>query len=436
MKIKFNELDKYINKKVTLEGYVDNIRNLQYVIFMILRDHDGKVQVTIEKNKKNDALVSMFDTLTLESTVKVVGILKENSHVKLNGMELIPNNIIVTSSSLSELPIDIKNKDNALRETRLDYRFLDLRREENQLLFECQTYIEKCMRDYWYNNSYTEIHTPKISASSAESGAEMFKLDYFGQKACLSQSPQFYKQMALASGFNRVFEIGPVFRAENSHTSYHATEIEMIDVEMAYINSYKDVMDEEEAWIKYFMTNLKEKYGERIKNTFGVEVSDVTNPFPRIEFSEAKKILKKEYGYVSLLAEDLERREEELLCKYAKEKYNSDFIFITNFPWSARSFYIMKDKKGVTQSYDLLFKGVEITSGGQREHRYDILEKQIEEKGIDPKVLDFYIEFFKYGCPPHGGFGVGMGRIMMKIFEIDNIREATFIYRGPTRLNP
>lgn len=430
------DLKNHLNEEIELQAFVDNVRNLQYVQFVILRDGTGKVQMTIEKNEENQKLVDIIDNITLESTVKIKGKLLENSKVKLNGMEIIPESIIVTSTSLGELPIDIKNKDNSLRETRLDWRFLDLRREDNKLLFECQTYIEHLMREYWYNNDYMEIHTPKISASSAESGAEMFKLDYFGMKACLSQSPQFYKQMTMASGFNKVFEIGPVFRAENSHTSYHATEIEMVDCEISWINSYEDVMNEEEAWIKYVFNGLKNKYGDKIKEVFGVEVSDVSNNFPRINFNEVKTIMKDKYNYQSETLDDLDRHEEELICKYAKEKYNSDFVFVTNFPYSARSFYVMKDDEGITQTYDLLFKGIEITSGAQREHRYEILKKQIEEKGIDPKDLEFYLNFFKYGCPPHGGFGVGLARIIMRIFEIDNIREATLIYRGPTRLNP
>ncbi len=436
MKSMINELKDHFNETVTVQGFVDNIRNLQYVIFMVLRDKYDRLQITIEKNDDNKELVDIINSLTLESTITVTGKLLESPTVKLNGMELIPSQIVVTSKSLPELPIDIKSKDKALRETRLDYRFLDLRRADNQLLFECQTFLEKAMRDYWYQNDYMEIHTPKISASSAESGAEMFKLDYFGQKAALSQSPQFYKQMAIAAGFKRVFEIGPVFRAENSHTSYHATEIEMLDVEIGNINSYEEIMDAEEEWIKYFMTELKNKYGDKIKEVFNVDVSDVSEKFPRINFWDAKRIMKEEYNYEGPVKEDFERHEEELMCKYAKEKYNSDFVFITNYPKSARSFYIMRDENDITKSYDLLFKGVEITSGGQREHRPEILEKQIKEKGINPKDLSFYIEFFKYGCPPHGGFGVGMARIMMRIFEIDNIREATLIYRGPTRLNP
>lgn len=377
MNIQIKDLKNYLNQEIELQAFVDNIRNLQFVQFVILRDGTDRVQVTIEKSEeKNKELVDIIDNLTLESTVKIKGKLIDSPKVKLNGMEIIPSSIIVTSKSLGELPIDIRNKDKSLRETRLDWRFLDLRREDNKLLFECQTYIEHLMREYFYSNNYMEIHTPKISASSAESGAEMFKLDYFGEKACLSQSPQFYKQMAMAAGFNKVFEIGPVFRAENSHTSYHATEIEMVDCEISWINSYTDVMDEEEAWIKYVFNALKEKYGNKIKELFNVEVSDVTNDFPRITFDEVKRIMKEKYKYDGEKEDDLDRHEEELICKYAKKEYKSDFVFVTNFPYSARSFYVMKDENGITQTYDLLFKGIEITSGAQREHRYDILKNK------------------------------------------------------------
>ena len=362
-------LKEKLNEEIEFQGFVDKIRNLQYVMFIILRDKTGKVQVTIEKNDDNKELLASISNLTVESTVKVFGRLLESPNVKLNGMEIIPKRIVITSLSKQELPFDYKSRDNSLRETRLDYRFLDLRRDENRLLFECQTFIEAKMREYWIQNDFMEIHTPKITAKAAESGAETFKLDYFGQEAELAQSPQFYKQMTMASGFDKVFEIGPVYRAENSHTSYHASEILMIDSEISWIDSVDDVMDSEEAWIKYFMRALKEEYGEKIKETFHVEVSDVTNPFPRINFYEAKKIIQEQFHYIGEQKEDFDRHEEELISKYAKDKYKSDFVFITNYPYSARSFYVMKDENGITQTYDLIFKGVEITSGAQRVHR-------------------------------------------------------------------
>ena len=436
MKIELNKIKEYDKQKVIVEGFIDKIRNLQYVQFVILRNGSNKVQITIEKNDENKNLNEIIDNITPESTIKVNGTVLVNEKVKQGGVEIIAKEIEVTSKSLPELPIDIKNKDNTLRETRLDYRFLDLRREDNNLFFRCETILEQALREYCVNHNFIEIHSPKIAAGAAESGAEVFKIDYFGQTACLSQSPQFYKQMAMAAGFNKVFEIGPAFRAENSHTSYHATEINMADVEISWIDSFEDVMDMEEEWIKYALNKLKEVYGEEIKKVFNIEISDTNIKFPRITFQEAKKILKEEFNYVAEKEDDLERKEENLLCEYAKKKYNCDFIFVTKFPFEARPFYHMLDENGLTNSYDLLFKGIEITTGAQREHRVDILEKQMIEKDIKPESLSFYLDFFKYGCPPHGGFAIGLARILMQIFEIDNIREATFIYRGPTRLNP
>ncbi len=433
--IKINDLENHYGENVLIQGFVENIRNLQYVIFMIIKDNTGKVQVTIEK-ENNDSLVNIVEKITLESTVKIIGTCNEAASVKLGGKEIIPTEVIVTSSSLEELPINIKDKSAALRETRLDYRFLDLRREDNNLLFKIETLLEHSMREYCINNNFMEIHSPKIAAAAAESGAETFKLDYFGQEASLSQSPQFYKQMAMAANFGKVFEIGPAFRAENSHTSYHATEINMADVEMSWIDSFEDVMDMEEEWIKYSFKKVYEKYGEQIKKEFKTDLVNLDVKFPRVTFKEAKQILKDEYHFEGERADDFERKEEMLLCKYAKKKYNSDFIFVTKFPFAARPFYHNLDEEGLTNSYDLLFRGVEITTGAQREHRVDVLTKQIKVKEIDPASLEFYLEFFKYGCPPHGGFAIGIARVLMQMLNIDNIREATFIYRGPTRLKP
>ena len=431
----FNNLEEHYGKEITVQGFISSIRDLQYVQFLVLRNGIDKLQITIEKNSENAILNGIVTTLNLESTIKVTGKLTENPKVKLNGRELIPSGLEIISKSKEVLPINLLEKEKTLRETRLDYRFLDLRREENNLLFRCQTLVEKAMRDFCIGKGFIEIHSPKISAAAAESGAEVFKLDYFGQNACLSQSPQFYKQMAMVSGFNNVFEIGPAFRAEDSHTSYHAAEINMADFEMSWIDSVEDVMDHEEEMLKYVINELNKNYGEEIKNIFGVTLSNVDASFPRITIKEAKHILKSEYKYDSDVA-DLDRKEEELLCKYAKEKYNSDFIFITKYPFEARPFYHMVDEDGLTNSFDLLYKSLEITTGAQREHRYDILKNQIISKGINPEELTFYLEFFEYGCPQHGGYAIGIARLMMLIFDIDNIREATFIYRGPTRLNP
>jgi nondiscriminating aspartyl-tRNA synthetase len=436
MRILIRELASKNNEQVMISGFVDSLRNLQYVIFMVVRDRTGKVQVTIEKNEDNKELVSLLEPLTNESTVKVFGKLVLNEKVKLNGMEIIPTNIEITSVSKEVLPIDLKNKEGSLRETRLDYRFLDLRREENLLLFKIETTIKNAMREYWAKHEFIEITTPKISGKSAESGAEVFSIDYFGETAVLSQSPQFYKQMAMAAGFEKICEIGPAFRAENSHTSYHATEINMVDMEISNIDSVDEVMELEEDWLKYIFKRVKETHQEEITRLFKTEIFDFNVNIPRITLEEAKIIIKDKYNYVGESKFDLERKEEELICKYALEKYNSELVFVTKYPFEARPFYHMLDEEGYTMSFDLLYKGLEITTGAKREHRPEILEQQIIEKGIDPRTLDFYIDFFRYGCPPHGGLGFGVARLLMLMLDIDNIREATFIYRGPTRLKP
>lgn len=435
-KIFVRDLEKHYDETIEFQGFLENVRDLPYVMFLILRDGTGKVQVTIEKTEENQELIDMMQGVSLESTLKVVGVLKNAPAVKMGGKEIIPISIVVTSKSLSELPFDYNKKDNSLRETRLDYRFVDLRRQDNNLLFKAATLLEHSLREYCVQNNFMEIHSPKISGAAAESGAETFSLDYFGRTAYLSQSPQFYKQMAMAAGFDKVFEIGPAFRAENSHTSYHATEINMADVEISWIDSYQDVMDFEEAWLKFAIGKVYEKYGEQIEKEFKVKPTDIERPFARVTFKEAKEILKERYHYVGEKEDDLERKEENLLCKYAKDEFGTEFIFVTEYPFAARPFYHMLDESGNTCSYDLLFRGIEITTGAQREHRLDILKKQILVKGITLESLDFYLEFFQYGIPPHGGFAIGLQRLMMLLFHIDNIREATFIYRGPTRLNP
>ncbi|MCI8575214.1 MAG: aspartate--tRNA(Asn) ligase, partial [Bacilli bacterium] len=431
-KIFVNELEHYYNEVIEFQGFLDNVRDLPYVMFLILRDGTGKVQVTIEKNEENNSLVQIVQGLSLESTLKVQGILKESPAVKMGGKEIIPNHIEVTSVSKTELPFDYNKKDNSLRETRLDYRFVDLRRSDNHLLFQAATLLEHSLREFCIQNHFMEIHSPKISGAAAESGAELFSLDYFGTTAYLSQSPQFYKQMAMAAGFDKVFEIGPAFRAENSHTSYHATEINMADIEISWINGYQEIMDFEEAWLKYAISKVYEKYGDSLEKEFKTKMTDLDKPFARITFKEAKQILKEKFHYIGEKEDDLERKEENLLCKYAKDTFGTEFIFVTEYPFAARPFYHMLDENGNTCSYDLLFRGIEITTGAQREHRLDILEKQIILKEITLESLDFYLEFFKYGMPPHGGFAIGIQRLLMLLFNIDNIREATYVYRGPT----
>ncbi len=436
-KIMFRDLGKYFNQTIEIAGFVDKIRDLQYVQFIIVRDSSGKVQITIEKNDENHAMNEIVSKLTKESTICVQGVLYERPNVKLRGMEFIPTKFEVTSLSAEELPIDILDYTNATnKELRLDYRFLDLRTDRNYLIFKAQTIAEMAMREYWISHNFIEIHSPKILGTASESGAEVFKLDYFGRIVYLAQSPQFYKQMAMASGFNNVFEIAPAFRAENSHTAYHATEFTSIDCEISWIKSHHDVMDMEEEVCKAALKKLKEEIGKEYIDLFKKEIDINDVAFPRIPFAEAKKIIQEKYHYTGEKATDIDRKEEELIGMYVKKTFACDFVFITEYPFAARPFYHMLDENGLTKSFDLLYKGIEITTGAQREHRLEVLKAQATAKGMAHESLEFYFNFFKYGVPPHGGYGFGLTRFLMRLFEAESIRDVTLLYRGPNRVNP
>lgn len=435
--IKINELNNYFEKDIEINAFVDNIRDLQWVQFVILRDSTGKVQVTIEKSEeKNKEMVELISNLSLESTVKITGKVIESPKVKLNGMEIIPSNIEVTSESYPEIPINIKDKDKSEIDTRLDYRFLDLRNDYNSTIFKVQSELVKSFRQFLYNKDFIEIHTPKLQGAASESGSEVFEVKYFDKLAYLAQSPQFYKQMAMSSGFEKIFEVGPVFRAENSNTNRHTTEFTGFDLEFSYIDSYEEVMNLEEKMIINMLKDVNEKYGQTIKEIYNVDVVVPENDFPRINIKDLYDEIEKRYGYKvdDEVKVDLTTEAEKLAYKYAMDEYNSEFIFVTDFPIEKRPFYHMR-KNGVTQSYDLIWKGVEITTGAQREHRYEILKKQAEEKGLK-KDVEFYLDFFKYGCPPHGGFGIGIDRITMLLLDLPSLKESMFIFRGPNRLNP
>ncbi|MGI6329874.1 MAG: aspartate--tRNA(Asn) ligase [Bacilli bacterium] len=436
MKIKTLEnLPRYLEREIIVVGFIDSIRDLPYVQFIILRNQRNKLQITLEKNEENKDLNSLISSLRIESTIEVKGLLKSNDKVKLNGLELLAKEIKITSYNQEELPLNLKDKFKALRETRLDYRFLDLRREEANLIFQVQTTFTNALREYWLLNDYIELFTPKLLGTASESGADVFKLDYFGKEAFLAQSPQFYKQMAMASNFNKVFEIAPAFRAEKSHTSYHATEFTSIDAEISWLDSHHEVMDILEETLIYSLSKVKEKHQEEIKRYFNVTVN-IPKKIPRLPFNEVKQIIKDQYQYIGPKETDIDRKEEELICHYVKNKYQSELVYIIDYPLEPRPFYHMLNEEGLTKSFDLIYKGIEITTGAQREHRYDVLKKQALEKGLSLKEINFYLDFFKYGCPPHGGYGLGLTRTLMQLLEIDNVREVTFLYRGPNRLTP
>ena len=292
------------------------------------------------------------------------------------------------------------------------------------------------MREFLYSKNFMEIHTPKLIGAASESGSEVFEVKYFDRLAYLAQSPQFYKQMAMSAGLDRIFEVGPVFRAENSNTNRHTTEFTGFDLEFSYIDSVEDVMCMEEELLTYALGKVKDSYGELIKEEYGQELIVPTGKFPRIKLHDLYDELENRYGYkVSEDAKvDLTTEAEKLSFKYSMEVHNSELLFVTDYPKNKRAFYHLR-KNDIPQGYDLIWRGVEITTGAQREHRYDVLCEQAREKGLD-KDVKFYLEFFKYGCPPHGGFGLGVDRLTMLLLGLPSLKEAMFIFRGPNRLNP
>lgn len=414
-----------------ISGFIERLRDSKNMIFVILKDISGKIQVTIEK-ETNAIVADALKDVIAGSVVSFCGKAVLSQYVKMGGIEFLPNSVIIESIAQASPITKEANQD-----TRFNYRWLDLREDNKSLIFKVQTTMEKAMRDYLVTQNFIELHTPKISAQSTEGGAEVFKLDYFGQPAFLTQSPQLYKQMAMAAGFERVMEIGACYRAESSFTSRHATEFMGFDVEMSYIESHAEVMDLEEKMLNYMLSCVKEKHAQEIMDTFGTEVVIPTVAFPRIPFKKVIEIVKSEYGY-ECDEKDLDPETERLICKYAQEKLNSEFVFVTEYPSANRAFYTMRceDDKTLSKSFDLLWKDQEITSGAQREHNADKLAAQIAEKGIDPEKMADYISFFKYGCPPHGGFGLGLGRLLAKLLNINTIKEVSYLFRSPTRLNP
>lgn len=429
--------------QVRVSGFVENIRNSKAMAFIVLKDITGKVQVTLEK-ETNPQLAEIVDTVTGDSVLTVLGRVVENEYVKMGGVEILPEEIIVESIAApipiarKEIPATKKKKavERSSIDQRIDYRWIDLRTDENQLMFKVQTVLVNALRQFLLDENFIEIHTPKLIGAASESGADVFEVKYFDQNAYLAQSPQFYKQMAMAAGFERIFEVGPVFRAEKSFTSKHTTEFTGFDLEFSYIESFRDVMKMEENLLRAALKKVQETYGGQIKELFQTEVIVPETPFPVVKLKDLYDGLEKEFGYIVPESEkgDLTTEAEKLSYEWVKKHYNHEFLFVTDYDAKKRAFYHMRDENGVPQGYDLIWRGVEITTGAQREHRYEVLKKQAEEKGL-AKDVEFYLQFFEYGCPPHGGFGIGVDRLTMLLLGLP-IKEAMFIFRGPTRLNP
>ncbi len=426
----YTQISKLNVGNVKFMGMIETVRDKKNIQFVVLKDFSGKIQVTVDKVKYPEVGDTFYHLLP-GSVVVVEGELVKSEYVKMGGQEVYASSVEVASSAEANPIAEESNIDN-----RIDYRWIDLRVDKNTLIFKVQSEFTAALREFLLQRDFTEIHTPKLIATASESGSEVFEVKYFNGKAYLAQSPQFYKQMAMAGGLGRIFECAPVFRAEKSHSRKHATEFTGFDLEFSGIESFEDVMHLEEELLTYALKRVKEKYGDAIKEQFNVEVVVPTLPFPRLKLKDLYTELEKRYGYTCPDEEkdDLTTEAEKLCDKLARDMFNHEFIFVTDYGARKRAFYHMR-KNGVPQGYDLIWKGVEITTGAQREHRYEILKAQAEEKGL-AKDVEFYLQFFKYGCPPHGGFGLGLDRITMNLLELQSIKEAMFLFRGPERITP
>ena len=416
---------------VTVEGAIHSIRNMGEIAFVILRKRDGLLQTVWEEGKTNLDISQLKEAacICVEGTVK-------NEERAPHGKEIRLEKIEILSQPAQPLPLAIdKWKLNTSLETKLNMRSVSLRNIKERARFKIQEAICRGFREYLYEQGFTEIHTPKIGAKGAEGGSNVFKLNYFHTPAVLAQSPQFYKQM-MVGVFDRVFETGPVFRAEKHNTRRHLNEYTSLDFEMGYIDSFLDICEMETGFLQYTMKLLETKYEKELK-ILGITLPKV-DKIPYVRFDEAKELVAEKYNRKIRNPFDLEPEEEELIGRYFKEEYDSDFVFVTHYPSKKRPMYAMDDPadERYTLSFDLLFRGLEITTGGQRIHDYNKLIEKIEKRGMSTEGMDQYLDTFKYGMPPHGGLGIGLERLTMQLLGEENVREACLFPRDMTRLEP
>ncbi len=421
----------YVGKTVKMNGAVHNIRDMGEFAFVILRKAEGLVQCVYEDGKTDLDLKELKE----ESAVEVTGVVALEERAP-QGFELRLAGIRVLSQPAETMPIAInKWKMNTSLETRLSLRPVSLRNVRERAKFKIQEGIVRGFREFLSSQGFTEVHTPKIVSRGAEGGANVFKLNYFNKKAELGQSPQFYKQM-MVGVFDRVFEVAPVFRAEKHNTTRHLNEYIGLDFEMGYIDSFEDVMAMETGFLKYTMELLKKDYKKEL-SMLGIDLPSISQ-IPQVRFDEAKQLVSEKYNRKIRNPFDLEPEEEVLIGRYFKEEYDSDFVFVTHYPSKKRPFYAMDDPADArfTLSFDLLYKGLEITTGGQRIHDYQMILEKMAKRGMDPEDIKDYLMIFKYGMPPHGGLGIGLERLTMRLLDEQNVRETSLFPRDVTRLEP
>ncbi len=435
MRTRIDELKTKIDETAEVFGFAQNLRKQSKIIFIELRDITGTIQVVV--SKENEEIFKVASSTTLESVLSISGMVVKkpgsDSDLEIKAEKL---EILSLSDPMLPIPVNVKTNSDTDLQKRLDWRWLDIRKPENSLIFKVWTSMEEAMREYWIKENYIQIFSPKFMSTPSESGAELFAVPYFDTTAYLAQSPQFYKQMAMSAGLEKVFEVGPVFRADPSFTSRHSTEFTGYDAEISYITSVDDVMDEHAKVVAHMIEKVIDKHGEQIKKEYNRDLKVPKLPFPVVSFNEAKEILKG-MNIPNLKPADLSPEEEKAISKHFFDKTGNEFLFVKDYPFAGRAFYSMRyDEGDLCKSFDLLWNGLEVSSGAQREHRHDKVLENIKLKGIKLEHMQTYVDFFKYGCPPHGGFGNGPARLIMKMLDISNIREVTYIYRGINRLDP
>lgn len=430
-----DELTKFIEKEVTLGGWVHDIRLLGNINFLLLRDKNGIVQVTASKDKVSKEILDIYKKLRQEDVLFVKGKVVKSKIAKI-GLEIIPSQIEVISKAETPLPLDPRNVTPANLDTRLDWRSLDLRRPENFAIFKIQTLITDGMEEHLKKEGFLRVWTPSLLGGMSEGGAEVFETDFFGKEAYLRQDPQLHRQLLIAAGFDKIYDFGPSWRAEMSDQPTHLSEYRTIAPEFAFMKDETDMMRLEEETVIAGVKKVK-KECEKELNVLNKEIEIPKTPFPELRFPKIYETLE-EMGKKIKVGSDLDKESEMILAKYVKEKFKSDFFFINRFPSAIKPFYVMRvdEEPQWARSVDFVFKGLEQSSGGQREHRYEKIVEQVKEKGMNLESLKWFTEVFKYGVPPHGGFSLGIERFTMKLLDLKNIKEATLFSRYPVRMLP
>jgi aspartyl-tRNA synthetase len=417
-------------EKTLVKGWVKQVRDLGGLKFFILRDREGQVQVTVKK-EDSKGLIDTIGSLSREDCVSVLGVVKESKQAP-GGIEIIPEEIKTVAKAATPLPLETSDKIQSGLDKRFEYRFIDVRSPIVQAIFRIRHAANNLCREYYNKEGFVEVHTPIIQAAGAEGGSTLFPLVYYKKEAFLRQSPQLYKQILMASSFDRVYEIGSAFRAEKFHTRRHVSEYLSVDGEMAWIDSEEDVLKNLEGLSRHILKGIKEHSKPELE-TLGAKFSVPELPFPRLTYDDVLKLLEKE-GTKIEWGGDLEDAHEKILGEIMAKK-GKEWFFITKYPSKIKPFYIMFDGE-ISRGFDLDFRGMEVSSGGQREHRHDVLVKIMKEKGLQPENFKFYLDAFKYGMPPHGGYGYGLERVIQQILGLDNIKEAILFPRTPERLVP